>query len=304
MRRNARVRRALGRCRQRLETGIENVGNQAFSQFRVDPSRARFAIDRRKSHADVGERRQRFAVGVLRRWRQQVHVGGAKLALDRADGAEEGIRGCLSSRVLASGDFDREKRQIGRVLGGRLVPFEFAIFEHEESAETLSKRASDCLDDSGSRRGVGCHQVGGVGLGDLACHDGLLCLGDKDAEKGQRSVDVQAPALGKFAPHRLAGLKAGDHLAEPHIIWCPVPGFLMIPGAVIPWRRCALHRRASSVLTRSGTVDATSARNASSTSKSGSPVHSSMKNFLNSMAIAQPVCGKYSWMKRVCSPRP
>ena len=54
----------------------------------------------------------------------------------------------------------------------------------------------------------------------------------------------------------------------------------------------------------SGRVDRIMARIASSASGSASPVHSSMKNFLNSTAMAQPVVGNSWWMKRVCSPRP
>src|SRR5436190_10994998 len=120
----------------------------------------------------------------------------------------------------------------------------------------------------------------------------ILMRPDMDTQKGQRPIDVQTVAVAELAADRLA-------VPEKRV---------KVRFGLHQWRcgldKLGLHRMARSADSRMGSVDARAARSWSIAAQSGSPLHSSMKIFLNSTAMAQPVSGKLAWTKRVCSPLP
>ena len=99
-------------------------------------------------------------------------------------------------------------------------------------------------------------------------------------QERQAAIEVQAAAFPNLAPP--STVPVGERL-----------GLGLRPG----------HQRLSSPLATPA-ICVMKSRIAFNSAGSGSPVHSSMKNFLNSSAIAQPWPGYRSWTNRVCSPLP
>src|SRR5688500_12934425 len=102
------------------------------------------------------------------------------------------------------------------------------------------------------------------------------------AEERHGPVDMEPLATAEIASDRFTRLKRRGNFLEQRVRLGHAPALRLSSSTGNDWR----------IISRSATSD----------SRSGSPVHSSMKTFLNSIAVAQPVCGKCSWMKRVCSP--
>jgi hypothetical protein len=184
-------------------------------------------------------------------------------------------------------------RQERRIVGQQDVMLQLADIEDDEGAETLPHDRANGLDQRRSLLNGRRDQIGGMGGGDIAGGEIFRAAGQMQAEKWQRPVDMQTTVFADIAANGLAGLEAGYDVID----------------QIGDGKRGAaggeeVHRRDLRHSSSTGWSAAIAWRISATTRASGFPVHSSMKNFLNSTAMAQPFSANLSWMKRVCSPLP
>src|SRR5690606_21380492 len=160
---------------------------------------------------------------------------------------------------------------------------EFADIEDEESAEALLHGFADHGRDC-DRVGPGAgDEIGGIGGGRLPGRE-FVATPDMDGEIGHGAIEIATPLAVDIEPDwRVASQGLGDGFDHGG------------PGAG------PAHGRAPRRSSSNGRAARMAACKSAMASASGAPVNSSMKIFLNSTAMAQPVWGKCSCTKRVCS---
>ena len=280
--------------RARAEQCVEDRRHQSAPQVGIETRGLRLPVDRSEGDREPGNpgielgRPSRLCVCDLER-----DPRGAVLHRRLRHGLCKGVGGGPNRRSVLQRQDRLEWREVRTVRRQQPVLVEFRDFDDHERAELPQHRSAEAIEKRRGGTNVGRDEIGSVSRRHVERGKLMAVAGRMQAEEGQRPVDVHATAAGQLATHRCALLETVEDFAHPSGV-CELRRSRSHPG------QADLSRISSS----SGRVDRTIERTASSASGSASPVHSSMKNFLNSTAMAQPVAGNSLWMKRVCSPRP
>ena len=266
------------------EHGVEDRRHQPAPEVGIEPSGLRLPVDRGEGDREPGDpgiergRPGGFASATL-----ELDPRRAVLHRHLRHRRGKGVGGGPHRRPVLQRHDRLEGGQERAVRRQQPVLVELRDLDDHERAELPQHRSAQRIEKRRGGTKLGRDEIGGVGRRHVERGELIAVAGRMQAEEGQRPVDVHAAAAGQVAAHRCALLETVEDFADPS----GVRG--LRPSRGRPGQP-DLPRMSSS----SGRVERTMARIASSASGSASPVHSSMKNFLNSTAMAQPVAGN-SW---------
>ena len=270
--------------RARAEQGVEDRRHQSAPQVGIEPRGLRLPVDRSEGDREPGDPGIELGrPGCLRIGDLELDPRRTILHRRLRHGLCKGVGGGPYCRSVLQRQDRLECREERAVWRQQSVLVEFRDFDDHERAELPQHRSAQRIEKRRGGTNLGRDEIGSVGRRHVERGKLMAVAGRMQAEEGQRPVDVHAAAAGQVAAHRCASLETVQDFAYPSGV-CGLR-----PGSRNPGQP-DLSRISSS----SGRLDRNMARIASSASGSASPVHSSMKNFLNSTAMAQPVAGN-SW---------
>ena len=261
---------------RRAEQRVARRQRQIAKHLRIEGA-ARRPVDRRQSERKMRDRR--VAVDQrLHRWleirpRAMLDVARTKIDRDLGHGLAKRRGGARRGSIVARPDQRDERRQARRVFG-LLGRRRLIVERHQKDAVVPGAHGRD---NRLQRGGGGMivlwspDQIGRTGGGDMPRNAIFGLVGAVQHEEEDRAIDMRPAMRADQLTKRTALAEFGG---ERH-------------GGQSEARAAAHAIRSRAV----SAVKAMKRRIASSSAGSGSPLHSSMKNFLNSSAIAQPWSG-------------
>ena len=276
-----------------MQQGVQHPGLKIVKHAGKDPFAAGRAIGARNAQREprrVGGQGDQILV-----YRPGIDARGLALQFQLSKRGLQRRRRVLGVAVVRRVDLETVGRGVGGIRLVRLGHRQVIEFDDQKGAERGLQDAAQAFDQVvGEGVAFGLHRPDGVdraGAGHAqggAGRTGSAPVVDHD--EGQEAVDMDAAAARQLAAHRFSGRDARGQFGDE-------PG---LAGRLSPHHGWRLPTRSVRTVTESRT----SRRMASNSAGSGVLVHSSMKNFLNSKAMAQPCLGCRSWTKRVHSPLP